>query len=44
MSKPIDGGQHMFDSGYDGGIDVPPGAIGVRSDYVSCILGVWRKS
>ena len=35
VSKPIDGGQHMFDSRYDGGIEVPPGAIGVRSDYVS---------
>ena len=44
VSKPIDGGQHMYDSGYDGGIDVPPGAIGVRSDYVSCTLGVWENS
>ena len=36
-SGPIDGGQHLSDGGYDDGFNVPRGAIGVRSDYVSWI-------
>ena len=44
MSRRIDGGQHVIDGGYGGGFEVPPGAIGVRSDYVSCILGFWWRS
>lgn len=38
LSRPTDGDEHMFDGGYGGGFDVPPGKIGVRSDYVSCML------
>ena len=32
---PIDGGQHLSHDGYDDRFNVPHGAIGVRSDYVS---------
>lgn len=42
-SRPIDGEPHVFNDGYGGGFGVPPGAIGVRSDYVSCNLGAWKN-
>ena len=37
MSRPVEGRQVGFDrgSGGGGGFEVPRGAIGVRSDYVS---------
>lgn len=34
-SGPIDEGQHLFDGGFDNEVEVPHGAIRVRSDYVS---------
>lgn len=43
LSRPTDGDKHMFDGGYGGGFEVPPGQIGVRSDYVSCTLRVWWR-
>ena len=43
LSRPIDGKSHVFDGGDGGGFDVPRGAIGVRSDHVSCNLGAWKK-
>ena len=36
-SGPIDGGHHLFDGGFDNEVEVPQGAIGVRSEYVSRI-------
>lgn len=44
MSEPVDGEQHAFDGKYGGGFDVPHGAIGVRTDYVSCNLSLWEES
>ncbi len=43
-SRPIDGGQHVFDCGRGGRFDVPRGAIGVRSDYVSRTWVLWGRS
>ena len=37
ISRPI------ADGGYSCGHDIPRGAIGVRSDYVSCNVGAWEK-
>ena len=37
-SRQIDGKENVLDGGYRGGYDVPHGAIGVRTDYVSCDL------
>ena len=42
-SKPIDREQHVFDGSYGGGYGVPRGAIGVRTDYVSCSLSPREK-
>lgn len=38
LSRPTDGDQHVFDGRDGGGFDVPPGKIGVRSDYVSYMV------
>ncbi len=43
ISRPIDRKQQVSDGGYSCGHDVPRGAIGVRSDYVSCNVGAWGK-
>ena len=39
MSRPVTREQAVFSGSYDGGYLVPPGAIRVRSDYVSCTIG-----
>lgn len=39
MSRPVDVEGIAFNGGHDGGYDVPHGAIGVRTDYVSGKLG-----
>lgn len=38
-SRSVDGKANSFGGGHDGGFDVPHGAIGVRTDYVSRGLG-----
>ena len=42
-SRSVDGKGNAFGAGHDGGYDVPHGAIGVRTDYVSRELGALRK-
>ena len=44
VPRSFHGDQHGFDGEYGGGYNVPHGAIGVRSDYVSCDLKAWGKS
>ena len=44
ISRPTNREKDVFDGGFGGGYNVPRGAIGVRSDYVSCKPGVWIKS
>ena len=39
-SNPIDEGQNVLGGWYGGAFNVPRGAIGVRSDYVSPVLWV----
>ena len=39
LSRPVTREQPVFSGSYDGGYLVPPGAIRVRSDYVSCTIG-----
>ena len=43
MSRPVDAIEDVIDGRYDGGCHVPPGAIGVRNDYVSRDWGAHRK-
>ena len=42
-SRSVDGKGNAFGGGHDGVYDVPHGAIGVRTDYVSRKLGGLRK-